>query len=204
MTSPLTSIGTRTLALAIVLGAAGWAMKLIMPGIPIDFALPGSKIDLAWVPVILATVWIGVIGGVIAGSIMSLAPVPTLFIIGFLWTPWTLGFTGYLAKNRGWGWKASLIFPLLHVPIGVAIFTWIIPIFRIPVWPMVMPPIFILEYVNVIVAALLARYVEKRRPDILSMIKQTRKNQPTKLWQENLLQFMSRIPAVYAPVMIFE
>lgn len=169
-------IGTRKLALAIVLGAASWAIKTVVPGIPLGFAIPGSKIDLGWVPVILATIWLGTIGGVIGGSLMSLVPIPTLFITGFLWTPWTLGLTGYLAKNRVWGWKAALIFPLLHVPIGSAIFTWVIPIFSFFAWQIVMPAILIGEYTSAIVAALLGRYIEKRRPDILSMIRQTSKD----------------------------
>ena len=165
-------IGTKRLALAIVLGAASWAIKTTMPGIPLAFAIPGSKIDLGWTPVILAAIWLGPMGGIIGGCLMSLAPIPTLFITGFLWTPWTLGLTGYLARNRGWGWKAALIFPLLHVPRGSAIFTWIIPIFSFFAWQLVMPAILVGEYTSAIVAALLARYIEKNRPDIISMIRQ--------------------------------
>jgi len=123
-------------------------------------------------PVILAAIWTGTIGGIIAGSLMSLVPIPTLFMAGFLWTPWTLAVTGYLAQDRGWGWKASLVFPLLHVPIGCAIFTWVVPIFTFFVWQVVMPTIFISEYTGAVTAAALAHYVENKHPDILSLIKQ--------------------------------
>jgi len=165
-------IPTRKLALATILGAAAWAVKAVMPGIPLSFAIPGAKIDFGWAPVVLAAIWTGTIGGIIAGSLMSLVPIPTLFMTGFLWTPWTLAVTGYLAQDRGWGWKASLVFPLLHVPIGCAIFTWVVPIFTFFVWQVVMPTIFISEYTGAVTAAALAHYVENKHPDILSLIKQ--------------------------------
>jgi hypothetical protein len=168
-------INTRLLALAITLGATAWIIKTVFPGIPLSFVIPGSKIDLGWMPLILAAVWLGPIGGIIAGCFMSLVPIPTLFMTGFLWTPWTAAATGYLAKNLGWGWKASLIFPILHVPIGTAIFTWIIPVFSFFTWQLVMPAILIAEYSSAIAAALIARYIEKKHPVLLTTIKQDSK-----------------------------
>jgi hypothetical protein len=165
-------INTRLLALAITLGATAWIMKTVFPGIPLSFVIPGSKIDLGWTPLILAAVWLGPIGGIIAGCFMSLVPIPTLFMTGFLWTPWTAAITGYLAKNVGWGWKASFIFPILHVLIGTAIFTWIIPVFSFFAWQLVIPAILIAEYSSAIAAALIARYIENKHPVLLTTIKQ--------------------------------
>jgi len=103
---------------------------------------------------------LGMKGGLVTGFFMSLVPIPTLFLTGFLWTPWTLAAIGFLAANRGWGWKASLVFPLLHVPIGAAIFTWVLPIFSFFAWQVVMPAIFVSEYSGAIVAAIVARQIQ--------------------------------------------
>jgi len=173
-------LNTKQLALATVLGAASWAIKTAPTGIPLSFAIPGAKIDFGWAPAILAAVWIGPMGGVITGFFMSLVPIPTLFLTGFLWTPWTLAITGYLAQNRRWGWKATLIHPLLHVPIGAAIFTWILPIFSFFAWQIVLPAILFGEYTSAIAAAILARYFEKRRPEALSAIMQESKKLQSK------------------------
>ncbi len=85
--------------------------------------------------------------------------VPSLFLVGLLWTPWTLAATGYLAVNRGWGWKASLVFPLLHIPIGVVVNELIFP--AAVVWLVAVPAILITEYTGSIVAAILARYIQR-------------------------------------------
>lgn len=154
-------INARQLALAAILGAATWVIKSAIPGIPLDFAIPGAKIDLGWAPAVLAPILLGIEGGLVTGFFMSLVPIPTLFLTGFLWTPWTLAATGYLAINRGWGWKASLVFPLLHVPIGCAIFTWVIPVFSFFAWQVVMPAIFVAEYTGSIAAAIVARYLQR-------------------------------------------
>ncbi|UCH02814.1 MAG: hypothetical protein JSV20_03230, partial [Candidatus Bathyarchaeota archaeon] len=146
-------INTKELVLATILGAIAWVIKVTMPGIPLDFAIPGAKIDLGWTPAILAAIWLGVKGGLITGVFMSLVPIPTLFLTGLLFTPWPLAVTGYLARTRGWDWKAALIFPLLHVPFGVAIYTWIIPVFTFFVWSTVLPAILLTEYVSALAAS---------------------------------------------------
>lgn len=150
-------IDTRGLTLAIILGATSWSIKTVLPGIPVDFAIPGAKVDLGWAPAILAAIWVGVKGGIITGSFLSLTPIPTLYITGFLWTPWVLAAIGYLANQSKWHWKAALVFPLLHVPIGVAIFTWILPVFTFFNWTLVVPATLLTEYTSSIVAAIVAR-----------------------------------------------
>lgn len=47
-------INTRKLALSAILGATTWTIKAAMPGIPLDFAIPGAKIDFGWAPAALA------------------------------------------------------------------------------------------------------------------------------------------------------
>jgi len=46
----------------------------------------------------------------------------------------------------------------------------VIPIFSFFAWQVVMPAILMGEYTSAVVAALLARYIQNKRPDILSMI----------------------------------
>lgn len=153
-------INTKQLALAAILGAATWAIKTVFPGVPLDFAIQGAKIDFGWAPAVLAAVLIGINGGLVTGFCISLVPtVPSLFLVGLLWTPWTLAATGYLAVNRGWGWKASLVFPLLHIPIGVVVNELIFP--AAVVWLVAVPAILVTEYAGSIVAAVLARYIQR-------------------------------------------